>query len=352
MKIALIDDELILTQTPRFFSVQRFEMDNERVKTVLKRAEGKITHATECYEILNQEIVHAERHQLIHINIAKGGQITINNFLLSLKFLSEQYVDILCLSIGTTTLMHVNKIYDAIKRLSAKGTLIIAANSNTNLCTYPTFFPEAMGVIDLPETYFEYGILYRIPPNDLNVNLGMVQKYHRGNSFVAPLVSAYFINKMENYTKQPLAKCLYTFFEECSREIDENKKSVMKKVLKPKMKEPIPIMVVLGEKEQFGFLKKVMDVLAEKYQYESSCIVDFLDGNHRGFRFIRFNEWKFEQQIIDRFHRDIDLLFIFLQKKDTEILSKIIKDNKYKMVKIRKRENVQIFCRRILQYLE
>lgn len=351
MKIALIDDKLTLKSSPRFANVYRYEIVNGIIKRASSNKGEKSTHATLCYDILNQNLTYAERHELLHIDIAKNNELNINDFLIALKFLCVQNIDILCLSIGTTIFSHANKIYDAIKEIIANGTLIIAANSNNNLCTFPAFFSEVIGVISLPKLYFEYNVFYGIPSNDLNVNIGMVQKYQNGNSFIAPQVLVYLINQMDNISDHLLSKDLQMIFMKNVKKLSGNKKEIIRKLLTPKLQTDIFIIVILYKPNFYTFVEKVMEELSITYYYESSCIIDCLEESYRGFRFILFNKNEIEEQIQNHFHRDIDLLFLFMKDVDVNFLSQLIKPYKFFTTNIRE-ESVQMFCSRVLNSME
>ncbi len=194
MRWAIIDDGVNLA-IPEI--VQNIEID--RLGAVKDRTPALVVnHATTCFRII-QNYAHT-LFDAVSIKILDDDTRRANKDALIAAFhwCMENDVRLIHMSIGTTEPRDCEAIREMIGKLTARGILIVAANSNRGVQTYPAYDSRVIGVEC--DNILE-GSQFIYTPNALNGLRFRASARHRlqgskcrttslSNSYAAPLITA------------------------------------------------------------------------------------------------------------------------------------------------------------------
>ena len=163
--------------------------------------EDTLTHATLCTKIFLENV--SGYFELFFINILDDHTLKTdtNSFLTALSWCLENKIDLINLSIGTTSLVDVSHLSFKINELVENGTVIVSASSNNNKMTFPASFDNVIGVKALKSKLKQTGFIYveksidRIEVNCYVKNeiIEYNDKFYNiycSNSYAAPFISA------------------------------------------------------------------------------------------------------------------------------------------------------------------
>lgn len=128
--------------TGKRIKVYRIEKHNDLVE-VWDREYCGLSHGTVCAAILTE---FAEDSELISISLADGGKPPLYHFQAAILWCLNHSVDVICMSMGVTSLLEINPLLPLFERLAKKHIIVVAAASNDGWITYPASLPSVLGV--------------------------------------------------------------------------------------------------------------------------------------------------------------------------------------------------------------
>lgn len=200
--IAIIDDGV----NERYFNtslIYNLEVteDLEIINRIDYNKEKK-NHATTCAGIIKKYV--SCNIQLSSIKVlSKYGDGKLNKLLTAMEWCIENDIDIINLSMGTVCYQDKKSIKDVIYKAFKKGIIIIAANKNDRIITYPAVFMNTIGVKcsitnDLEEGEYIYnhesedGVhIIACGSHMLKNHLSIEKKVQNCNSFATPMITAF-----------------------------------------------------------------------------------------------------------------------------------------------------------------
>ncbi len=218
MKIAVIDSGLPKEYSPK--NAYRIIID-KNLKAYLSKKEiyDENGHGTIVRKIIDNYLDNEDEvltFKVLNKNL-KGNSISLIN---AIEFCIENEVKIINISLGTVNKRFKKQLYNSIKKAKRHGTIIIAAEHNGSLISYPSGFKEVFGVRKLKlnsqnnrvsynhsEVFFEVNI-NKIFPFKLIWSLKKIY-YINGTSFLAPHITgivSQVIKKKGIYNYEVIAK--------------------------------------------------------------------------------------------------------------------------------------------------
>ena len=145
---------------------------------------------------------------MIKIFDDKGSDTSVNLLYSAIEYaVKVVQPDIIHLSNGVTECSDILGLHNIVKEAADKGIILVSAFDNMGAISYPAAFPEVIGVDRSKECTKLFEYMY-VHDERLNVlGFGLEQKlpwcngdYQRvgGSSFVAPIITGYVANLMEN----------------------------------------------------------------------------------------------------------------------------------------------------------
>jgi len=183
--------------------VYDLEVIDDKDHTIVTRFgsdQDNINHSTTCYGIVKKycpDFICSSIKVLNDYNW-KGS---IERLLTALEWCLDKDIDIINLSLGTTSNFDAKKLLPIINKL-AQNKLIIAAASNKNIATYPASFTSVVGVITTTDkknisiftNSFE-GFTVKAPSEHVLItNAGHTFTTEHSNSCAAPYITALACN--------------------------------------------------------------------------------------------------------------------------------------------------------------
>lgn len=198
---AIIDDGVNINTPAIKQSIEISEFGIAKMRTTT----ASLSHATICYSIV--ELYVKSIHPVISIKILdeETQRCQIGALVTAFNWCIENKIGLIHLSIGTIEPHHFNIVIGAIDRLVASGTVIVAANSNKGVQTYPAFDHRVISVecsSNLVNNQFIY------TPNALNRVKYRASSRHNlrvntshattplSNSYAAPVITAEILNSV------------------------------------------------------------------------------------------------------------------------------------------------------------
>lgn len=246
-----------------------------------------LTHVTLCFKIFCSIINTNCSIYFINIFNNNSEKTNINNLIIALKWCLENKIDVINLSIGTTTLSDVSKLYSCISKLLKENIIIIAANSNSNKMTFPASFDNIISVKATSNKLGE-GYCYNDGRIDkVNIECYVQEesilfnnkfyKIHSSNSYAVPIIAA----KVCNYISRghcDITEVINYLNKKgdifCNDSYIRNVRAVYCKDIS------IPVIVLPyiklsrhNGREKILVIKKIMKQFSE-HGYESICLTD------------------------------------------------------------------------------
>lgn len=199
--IAFIDDGIVKSYFPDT-SIKSYIVRDNKVEIFESYNSSIYSHATTCTAIFLQ-YVNNPNIKILDIKILdnhKSGNI--DDLVTALYWVCEQNVKVINLSLGTIYYKESEKLQRCVNLLTIKGIIIIAAQNNNLLFTYPASFSNVIGVNAnndgcelVANCSIEYdGIDYSAKWAHSLSLYGKVFVTSRSNSFAAPFVTALAVN--------------------------------------------------------------------------------------------------------------------------------------------------------------
>lgn len=196
MRAALIDGAVNLKfmesiQNPNVRMQGAYTVRDGKVTKESASAEG-ITHASVCAGIFLSEVQVPCELWCICVLKEHSLQGDIASLLTALDFCRKQRMDVVSLSVGTTCIRDGGKLEPKIRELADSGAIIVAAESNRRMLTFPAAMDQVIGVREdtlSNRRDFSNAILYR---SRKRVFTYKGQSVVTGvyNSYAAPAVTA------------------------------------------------------------------------------------------------------------------------------------------------------------------
>jgi hypothetical protein len=191
--------------TGKRIKVYRIEKHNYLIEEGDKEYCG-LSHGTVCTAILTE---FAEDSEIISISLADGGKPPLYHFKAAILWCLNHSVDVICMSMGVTSLLEINPLLPLFERLAENNIIVVAAASNDGWITYPASLPSVLGVKYRKEESKDLPLYTAIIDNpvdeidietDLPKSLALQQlreNYHYSsaisNSMAAPFIAARII---------------------------------------------------------------------------------------------------------------------------------------------------------------
>ncbi|BDU49448.1 S8 family serine peptidase [Haliovirga abyssi] len=171
-------------------------------------------HSTAIYKILERYL--NEEDEIINIKILnkdlKGSSFEL---LKALNLLKNEKVDIIGLSLGTTTYKHVYGMHKAINYLIKQNIVVVAAKNNSGKISFPAEFDKVIGVgnsmVDVNEKkcfidYFNTNIYLNIN-EELDIENKKIELI--GNSYLVPHIVGLTSKILKENSIKDLEELLY-----------------------------------------------------------------------------------------------------------------------------------------------
>ena len=212
MKIAVIDSGL-----PKYYDKEntyRVIVDKEyRAYLSKKEIYDENGHGTIVRNIIDKYLDKCD--EVITLKILnkdlKGNSIALIN---AIQFCIENKIDLINISLGTINEKYKEKLHRLIKKAIQNGIIVVAAEHNDGLKSYPANFQQVIGVREQRKSLLRHRITYDHRTNFFQVGLkkiplkilwGLKKVYFtRGSSFMAPHVTGVIIKIIKE--KQLYAK--------------------------------------------------------------------------------------------------------------------------------------------------
>ena len=201
MRWAILDDGVNL-ELPAI--VQNLEIDRHGM---VKKRISKSTsdHATICFKIIQKyagTLFDVVSIKILNDDTRRGNKDAL---IAAFRWCMENEIRLIHMSIGTTDPRDGEEIRTLIGELTARGIIIVAANSNKGVQTYPAYENRVIGV-ECDATLRDDQFVYT--PNALNGMMFRASSRHRiaggpvpitsfANSFAAPLITAQLLKLAE-----------------------------------------------------------------------------------------------------------------------------------------------------------
>ncbi len=237
--------------------------------------EDDIGHGTAVISILHRYLPNAI---IIPIKVIFDGILAHEDVLISALDYIDQHIDcdIIHISIGLQCCDNIEALYSQCKRLYVKGVIIVAAFDNGGLISYPAAFDCVIGIdSERMVKRYEYAktnediVNYVADSREVRVKwIGNTTQMVSGNSFTAPVFSAYIAKVMQSGIKG---------FDEIKELLDDQAAATIKYGNINTMKFDLVIQkaIVFPFNKEMHSLARYRDVLDFK-------IVGFYDSKYTG----------------------------------------------------------------------
>lgn len=194
IKVCIIDDGINekYLKISMLYDLEVFK--NNIVKRKLSVSENIKSHGTICAQIITEYNLDVSISS-IKLNTDSERASSSEHLQVALKYCLDMDIDIIHMSLGSTTFSDFHGIHEIIKELSRQGKIIIAACNNKNIFTVPASLPEVIGVCTKRGFEGEY---YEINKNNCDGIDFVASSKHMideritpvSNSCAAPLITA------------------------------------------------------------------------------------------------------------------------------------------------------------------
>lgn len=203
MNIAIIDDGINIDQFLKHGKEVMYFYINEDSQVIsIKKdaaANENSSHGTICAEILYS---YAESFKLtiIKISMDKDSLGNIDDLICALSWCESNNIDLINLSIGTSTFSDFLKIEKSVKSLTKSGIIIVAANNNNGQITYPAYLPNVIGVKYDVNNMLDIGSFcyFEQPLDGIEIVAHPDHPASSCNSFATPYITSVVNNLMNN----------------------------------------------------------------------------------------------------------------------------------------------------------
>ena len=209
-KVAFIDDGIMegIQEVPD--QIKRYKIKNGKIQEKKEKASTFcLSHGTMCFWVFSKYVNDKE---FILYDIQILDELTssgdMGDLTMALQFCLDEDVDLINMSLGKTNFIN-NESEDILKRLYDKGTIMVAAQNNSNQITYPACSSYVYGVTRdyvgiLKKDQFCYigdkqtkiDIISHCEIADIESKYGITMG--KQNSFSTPYISALIYNELKH----------------------------------------------------------------------------------------------------------------------------------------------------------
>lgn len=145
--------------------IQTYVADEKDIKEIKDNQPCNNMHGTVCTRIITNLVTDCF-FKCINIidDQARKGKIEV--LLNALEWSMENQIDLIHLSVGTTDFRDFKKVEEKIDEIRSRGIIIVAANQNDDLLTYPAALPGVIGVRYLKRKNQNNSYIYNKCPAD------------------------------------------------------------------------------------------------------------------------------------------------------------------------------------------
>lgn len=208
-KVAFIDDGIMsgIQEEPKH--VRQYVVINQEIrKKEKKHSTVCLSHGTMCFWIFSQYITNKE-YVLYDIQILDKytSRGDLKDLIKALQFCLDEEIDLINMSLGIMNYME-NEGDEILQKLYARGTIIVAAQNNSNQITYPACSSyvygvtrDYTGILKKNEFYYlddkseKIDIISHCDFSDIETMHGII--IDKQNSFSAPYISALIYNELQ-----------------------------------------------------------------------------------------------------------------------------------------------------------
>ena len=225
MKVAFIDDGINGSYLENQSELEFYELNGNDI--VLGKSENVMSHGTVCAKVF---LLNVQRNisKIISIKILEENKkCSIDSLILALEWIENNKITFVNMSLGTSYFDDELKMKKIINRLYSKGIIIISAQNNSDVVTYPAFFSNVISVeaIESNKERNQNDCVMRgtdfCVPSQFTMKMnGIEYTSPIANSFAVPYVTALAVNCYElgmdtDDIKEMIGKQIYkyTFFK-------------------------------------------------------------------------------------------------------------------------------------------
>lgn len=144
IRVAIIDDGVCEDKIKQQY-IKHFRINKQCMITGTNYCPKTLTHGTLCALIISE--MARNSHEINSIKVkAKNRNGRIESLIRAIDYCVESRIDIINLSIGSTSPDDEISLEEATKRAFGAGIVVVAAYSNDNKKTYPASFEHVIGV--------------------------------------------------------------------------------------------------------------------------------------------------------------------------------------------------------------
>ena len=267
------------------------------------------------YQIVDIKVLNSIYDTDNNEDIGKGNIQDLNN---ALELCLGLGVDIINMSLGSSLLSDSRYVKDTIDKLSQKGVVIVAANSNSRKISVPAVFPEVFGVEYDIWNILKYGEIMYTLNDPLRIDIISAFEFEDefpSNSYAVPIVTAR-INKCISEGKNNRPEIVRAFME------DRNECELLakKKYIVDDTHCELPLIKVITDEPPiiaYEYVKDIMDCLTDNHDCECVCLCDMGKPNDCRFFDMRQFDMPFDQ-VVSVFNKyaDLSVLFSIRDTKD------------------------------------
>ncbi|WAJ23763.1 S8 family serine peptidase [Lacrimispora xylanolytica] len=334
-RIAFIDTKINLDYINQFISKKQnisgvYIIKNDMVIQSRDKTVRDITHATMCAKMFIDNCT--EYCDISFVQILEDGnkKANISHLLISLEWCLRNSINIVNLSIGTTSLTDVPPLYKIVKKLTRMGVVVVCATSNRKKMTFPACFKEVIGVRSLRVKSGCRGYIYNgncLDGIDISYYLSDEIIKYRGkyytlpssNSLVAPIITAKVCNLLNNGTSS-MRDIEFTLKKASIKPKYDWYKNFYREYFKAKV--TVPIIAILNNIDTDSTIILLSEF--EKNGYIGFCLSDSFntDIEKKIINLLDFNSYRLVQKI--RFYSHYcNADFIILHVNNKRTLSKL-----------------------------
>lgn len=213
-KIAFIDDGIMsgIQELPE--KVTKYRINNGKIEIMENLCSTVcLSHGTICFWVFSEYITD-KKYILYDIQILNEFTScgNMNDLIVALQFCLDEKIDLINMSLGKTQCIN-SEGDEVLKKLYARGTIMVAAQNNNNQMTYPAYSPYVFGVTRdyvglLKKGQFCYvdkrsekiDVISHCEFSDIEMKHNILMGKH--NSFSAPYISALIYNQLLKGSKR------------------------------------------------------------------------------------------------------------------------------------------------------
>ena len=248
-----------------------------------------LSHATLCVKIFLETAEYRCSLSFIEILDKETNKGNVKSLVAALAWCLDNDINLINLSIGTTSFLDMPQLIGVIDCLAKKGVIVVAGNSNEGKMTFPASFSDVISVTGIRNMTYESDFWYSNDSIDrVNINCKVNSKSfkHRNknyyinasNSFATAVMSAKICDYI-NSSDEPLnIKGILLKYMLPDKSIY---KKIYKKFFKNNIEIPIIALATHESISQNSYNKLIQQFLVDfiEYEYNGICISEQHETN-------------------------------------------------------------------------